>query len=58
MYIYVHNGNLLKTIEALMELAESDAVWPGRTADERLRRGYVDFVKLCRQQKIRTSVEP
>lgn len=40
-----------------MELSESEVVWPGNTADERLRRGHVDFVRLCRQHKIRPSVE-
>ena len=49
---YMH----MQTTQALVELSASDMVWSGSSADERLRRAHVDFVKLCRQHKIRSSV--
>lgn len=41
--------------EALVELSEDDSVWPGQSVDDRLRYAHVQFVKLCREQKIRLS---
>ena len=36
-----------------MELTETNAIWPGNSPDERLRNAHVEFVKLCRENKIR-----
>ena len=43
----------IQSSKALVELTETDAIWPGNSPDERLRNAHVDFVKLCRQNKIR-----
>lgn len=39
---------------ALVELVEEEAFGHASTADERLRLGYVKFIKACRQAKIRS----
>lgn len=38
---------------ALVELV-GQHVWSGGTSDERLRKAYVDFIKACKQAKIRS----
>lgn len=43
-----------QNFEALVEMAETEHVWPGQSADDRLRNAHVEFTKLCRQHKVRT----
>ena len=53
----MHKSRMMCTCKALVELAETDYVWAGCNPDERLRNAHVQFTKMCRQHKIRTSVE-
>lgn len=43
------------TMQALVELSETNIVWPGDCVDDRLRNAHAQFTKLCRQYKIRVS---
>ena len=36
-----------------MELTASDLVWTAPNVDERLRKAFVEFTRLCKQHKIR-----
>ena len=48
-----YKGKTVSVPKALIELSETNAVWPGSTPDERLRYAHVEFSRLCKQHKVR-----